>query len=241
MANSNGTYGQGLVDGLAPMISISEVGRVFQDTTNSIAAKVADLIRTNFHITELDNIIIAPTIARNQTGLSDMTVVAYFVTKNGKNIFYRGKGGNNNNGGRLNLVQTAGSSYNSSGQYGTSAEFDQAIKSLCRVNEKGKAIMNIKKVPGANGVASLELDWASVLSLALGILDDDPYDFTILSLQPIGNNNFSLMLMKKIVTTNDQKGKASGINYGRITQDLMASVNKGNNNHGGNNGGGRSY
>jgi len=241
--NQNGTYGQGLVKGLAPVIDTPEIGRVFQDTTKAFAAKVVEVIRNSFNITELDNIIIAPTMARNAVGITDLTAVAYFVTKNGKNIFYRGKGNNGNGNGRINMVQAAGSGYNSTGNYGTSNEFDQAIKSLCKINEKGKAIMNIKKVPNARDVASLELDWTSVMALALGIQDDDPYDFRILTVQPIGDSNFSMMIMKHIVSDSSQKGKVSGINYGRITKDLMESVNRGSGNHnnGGNNGNGRSY
>lgn len=243
MSNNN-THGKNLVEGLAPAIEVSQVGSVFQDTTQGLAAKIADEFRTTYGIAELDNVIITPRLAKNSVGIADVMVKFYFNTKEvqgqgEQNIFYRGKGKNQNaGGGRINMISSSGST--GSGQYGTSDKFKKIFTPICKVNDQGKAIMAIKSVPQAQNIAELEVDFNSVLCIVLGITSDDSYDFAILNWTPIPNtSNFSVMVMKYIVAGGGRKGKNSGINYARIEQESLRRFNNGG--HQGNNGGGRSY
>lgn len=233
-------YGAALIEGLKPAIDLSEMGKVFQDTTQGLSAKLADMIQNTFGIKETDNLIITPKLSRGSAGISDISATVFFITdKGGNNIFYRGKGGNNQSAnGRTSLVNLNGNG-GGTGHFGTSKDFDKVMKPLCKVNEKGNPIMNLKSVPGHSNVAMLELDFSSLMCLALGIDPKDNYDFLILSVVPIGSgDNFSITLMKYI-TGGDRKGKTSGINYSRIETDLFNRANGGGNRGG--NGSGRSY
>lgn len=236
---SNQNYGADLIKGLAPAIETPEIGKVFNDTTQALAEKIADEFRTTFGITETDKIIITPKLARNSTGISDVTVNAYFsVSGASGNVYYRGKGGaNKTNEGRISLMNTAGAGSGGSGIYGTSEQFVSVMKPLCRTNpDNGKLMLNLRSVQGTN-VASLELDFNAVMCLVLGITPNDVYDFLILQMSPIANtNNYTMLYMKYIAGNGSRKGKTSGINYARIEQDLFRRVN----NNGGNNGG-RNY
>ena len=119
------------------------------------------------------------------------------------------------------------------GPFGTSEHFNTVIKPLCKVNEKGNPIMNIKTVPGANGLAQIELDFNALLCLALSIKPNDPYDFGILSVDPIPNtNNFSIVIMKVIASNGVRKGRTGQVNYARIEQDQYNRFNGGNRNNG---------
>lgn len=242
MSNNN-KYGADLIAGLAPAIETPEIGKVFNDTTQGLAEKLLDEFRTTYGIPEMDKIIITPKLARNSTGVSDVTVTAYFAVGGaGGNVYYRGKGGaNKTNEGRISLLQTAGSGSGGAGIFGTSKEFESVMKPLCRVNaDNGKPMMNLRAVQGTN-VASLELDFSSVMCLILGIMPNDQYDYIILQMTPIANtSNYTMLYMKYIAGNGSKKGKSSGINYARIEQDLFRRVNNGNGG-GNNNGGGRSY
>lgn len=241
--SENNKYGQQLVAGLKPAIELPEMGKVFQDTTQGLASKLADLIKTTFGIPEVDNLIITPKLARNSVGISDVSATIFFVTdKGGKNIYYRGKGGNNQaQNGRISMVNMNGGGAGT-GRYNTSDEFRSVMMPLCKTNEKGNAVMDIRSVERFNNVASLELDFSALMCLALGIDPKDNYDFIILTMTPIPNtDNFSMTFMKHISSAGDHKGKASGINYARIAQDLFNRSNNGGGRNNGNNGGGRGY
>ena len=131
------------------------------------------------------------------------------------------------------MVNTAGIAAGGTGPFGTSEHFNTVIKPLCKVNEKGNPIMNIKTVPGANGLAQIELDFNALLCLALSIKPNDPYDFGILSVDPIPNtNNFSIVIMKVIASNGVRKGRTGQVNYARIEQDQYNRFNGGNRNNG---------
>jgi hypothetical protein len=245
MSNNNGNngsnYGADLIKGLAPAIEIPQIGNLFQDTTQGLAEKLLDEFRTTYGIPETDKIIITPRLARNNTGVSDITVTVYFALDNASgNVYYKGKGnkGNKGNNGRINVLGVSGGS--GTGQFGTSEKFNQVMKPLCKVSEKGKPIMNLKAVPGTHSVCSLELDFSSVMCIALGIKPNDAYDYLILQLTPVANtNNYTMLVVKYFSGNGSRKGKSSGINYARIEQDLFRRVN--NNGGNGNNNGGRNY
>lgn len=232
--SQNNTYGTGLIDGLKPAMDIPEIGRIYKDTLGNLATKVRAELATSFKLEECDKVIIMPRLARNQVGASDIGVTAFFVPTPGGNIYFRGKGKNNSggNGGRINMIQSAGAAAGGTGPFGTSAEFEQVIKPLCKTNDKGEPVMTIKQQRG--GVASVELDFNAVMCLVLGIKPKDPYDFTVINIMPIADNNFMIVAAKMIVG-GQSKGSKSNIDYAQLEREIYRRYNSGGNN---NNGGG---
>lgn len=236
----NEGYGQKMIEGLSPAISIPKIGEVFKDTTQALAVKINEEISGTFDLPELDNIIITPRIARNGVGATELIVNAYFSTLNPNgNIYYRGGKGKNYRGesGRINVANLSGAGVGGTGPFGTNEHFNKVIKPLCKVNDKGNPIMNIKSVPGANGLAQIELDADAVFCLALGIKPNDPYDFSILSVEPVANtNNFSIVIMKMVTSNGVRKGRNSQVNYSRIEQEVYKRYNNGGGNNRNNSG-----
>ncbi|MCM1218503.1 MAG: hypothetical protein NC548_28785 [Lachnospiraceae bacterium] len=236
MSTNNNTYGNGLVDGLKPAMDIPQIGAIFKDTLANIAKKLRAELAGSFKLTECDNVIILPRLAKNSVGATEIGVTAFFVPTPGGNIYFRGKGKNNSgNGGRVNMIQSAGAAAGGTGPFGTSAEFEQVIKPLCKTNDKGEPIMTIKQQRG--GVASVELDFNAVMCLVLGIKPNDSYDFSVISIMPIADNNFMIVVAKMIVGRQN-KGSKSNIDYAQLEREMMRRFNNGGGN---NNGGGRQF
>ncbi len=223
--------------GLNPLIPMTLIGKIYATTTDEMGKALVERFRDNLHITEVDNVMFMPALSRSGAGLSDLAVKVYFMTQNGKNVYYRGKGNNQGPNGRINMISVAGGSYNSTGLYGRSKEFDDTFKPLCKLSDNGKPIMNIKSEQHNRGLASLELDWQKVMMMVMGVTPDDQFNFTIIHVTPIANtNNFNVMVAK-VAANKTQSGK-SGADYSRIATDWNNLVNG---RHGNNNGGGRSY
>lgn len=231
-------YSEEMIAGLNPVIPMQEIGKVFRDTTQDLANKFCAEFGQRAKLPEFDKAIIVPKVARNAVGASELVCYAYFYTNNsGGNIFYKGKGGKNNrtSNGKINMIASAGYNQNGSGPYTLSPHFNETIGMLCRTNDQGRPIINVKTVQ--NGVACVELDANAVIAYALGITSNDAYDFDIISVVPIGNTtNFSIAMMKYISNDgNVHNGRNSKINYNRIEQEQFRKLNGGNGN------GGRNY
>lgn len=236
--NNNGVTNNGRIEGVSSTIGLQQIGSVFSDTTQSLSAKIVEEISTTFGLTELDNIIITPKIAKNGVGASEFVVTAYFSTNNPNgNIYYRGNKNKNRQGRFVSVLDVVGSSNSGIGPFGTSETFNAVIKPLCKVGDNGSPIMNIKTVPGSNSLAQLELDFNAVMCIALCIKPNDPYDFSIMSVTPIQKDansnfasNFSIGICKFITNTSSRKGRSSQFNYNRVEQEQFNRLNNNNNN-----------
>lgn len=241
---NNGNYYQSLEDKiLHTPTGMQLIGATFKGTTERLATAALDLISTDLRIPELDNIIFTPIMARNDVGVSDIMVNAYFTTGDASgNIYYRGGKGKKARieNGRLDMVSVAGVASGGTGPFGTSDYFRHVIQPLCKRNDKGNVAFNIKSTQ-FNGQAQIELDFNAVMCIILGIAPNDPVDFTIEDVRPIPNteNDFSVVVTKIATGGNgSRKGRNGKINYARISNDLF---NRYNNNNGGKNNGRRSY
>lgn len=229
-----------MIEGLRPAIECAEVGRVYQCTTEELGYKLAEELVTRFKLVECDNIILTPKLAKNQTGAYDIYAKAYFTQQPNGNVYKKGSGNGNrrNNDGRIDMVGTSGTG-GGTGAFGVSDQFRQIMGPLCKVNDNGKPIMNLRTVQGFPNAAELELDFYALMCLALGIKPEDCYNFAILQVTPINTtNNFNLLYMKLISANGYRKGNNSKINYARIAQNEFRKYNSNGNQ---NNGGGRSY
>lgn len=230
-----------LISGLKPALESHPRGMLYQETNQTFAAKVAECFRSTLGIPEVDQIMITPKISRSWVGADDIIAVIYFtVGKGSSNIFYRGKGNNRGSNGRINMVQSAGYGSGGGGMFNTSENFRKVIAPFCKVDQNGKAMMNLKAVQGYRDVASLDVDFMALLCLFLGITNDDQYDCTVFSVEPVQNTDkvYNMMFTKYIVQGGNKNRGKSGVNYDRISQDQWNRVNG---NSKGGNGNGRSY
>lgn len=233
-------YKETLMERLKLSVDSPKIGDIYQDTTQGLGVRINELLVRMTGITELNNIIISPTMAKTDAGASSMHCVAYFDTTGGGNgnIFYRGKKDNRSAGGKINMVSTAGVASAGSGPFGTSANFDKAFKPLCPIGKNGERLMVIKHVD--RGLASLELDFDEVAKTAFGISSNDPYVYSFLYVAPIPNtNNFSITFAKMISNQGGMQ-RNTKFNYDRIEQEQFKRYNNGGGRNN-NNGGGRRY
>lgn len=230
----NESYAQKLVEGLKPIVGIPTSGMIFKDNTDHLATKIVEEISTRFNIPELDNIMFTPRLAKSDVGAAEIVTMAFFTTNGGGNgnIYYRGgKNGKNNRSqnGRFNMVNVAGVAAGGTGPFATSDEFRKVFMPLCKTNEKGNPIFNIKSVQGMNGLAQIELDFNAVMCLALGVTPNDQYDFSVMNITPIPNtNNYNITLAKFIAGGGVKKGRNGEVNYNRISSELFNRYNSGN-------------
>lgn len=232
-----------LVAGLKPALESHPRGMLYQETNVTFASKCAECFRSSLGIMEVDQIVVTPKVSRSYVGADDLIATMYFsVGKGSENVFFRGKGNNRGSSGRVNMVQSAGYGAGGGGMFGTSEKFRQVIGPFCKTDQNGKALMNLKSVPGYSNVASLEIDFMALLCLFLGVSNDDQYDCTVFSVEPVPNtdNVCNMMFVKYIVQGGNKNRGKSGVNYDRIGADQWNRVNGGNRG-GGNNNGGRSY
>lgn len=223
-------YQNKLVEGLNPLANMTKIGHIYRDTLQGLSEKVMELITSDYGIPELDNIMIIPKLSNNNpAGASELVATAYFSTSDGNgNIFYRGKGHNRNNNGRISMVGNINTGGNT-GPFAVSDHFRQVFNPLCNVNTvngRDKVAMTFKTVPGCNRTASLDLNANAVIALALGITPTDNYEFMIMNISPISNTtNFSVVLAKYIMSSGVRKGKNSSINYAKLEQEQFNRVN----------------
>lgn len=234
-----------MLEEMQKSIGIQQSGVLFTDTTQGLAAKLTEEISTSLGISSLENIIITPKVTRkNEAGVEDFMVTAFFSTSdpNG-DVYYNNKKNNNRNSNTI--FEMAGISGRNYGQFGMSEKFIQTIKPLCKVGNNGDYLLNLKSVQKVRDLVSLELNFYSLMCLALNIKPNDPFNFSIVYCDPIyqGNGdgnitNFDIGIIKRIVKNrNKGKGKYSHIDYNRLEQDQYNKLNNVNNN----NNGGRRY
>lgn len=236
--NNNPKGGQDLEAGLVPAIEMSELGRVYIESTQSIANKVVPLFEASAGIRGVDNIIITPRLSNDEVGVERLYATAYINVGQGSGIYYRGKGNSRRDSGRINILDlNGGNSGNSTGPFGMTDEFRSAIQAFCRIDHNGNPIVRLERVPNTKDVASIELDANKVLALALGVESKGNYDFSVLRCEPIPSpeNNFNLLLYKYIYSTGVTQGRSKKVNYAAVSDDLLGKYNNNN----GNNGGGR--
>lgn len=241
--NNNPKDGQNLVAGLVPAIEMSELGRAYIESTQSIANKVLPLFESTAGIRGVDNIIFTPRLSNDEVGIEQLYVRAYISVGNGSGIYYRGKNNNRRDSGRINILDlNGGNSGNSTGPFGMTDEFRSAIQAFCRIDHNGNPIIRLEKVPNAKDVASIELDANKVLALALGVTNTGNYNFSVLRCEPIPSpgNNFNLILYKYIYSTGVTQGRSKKINYAAVSDELLDRYN-GNNNGGGRRNNRRNY
>lgn len=229
---TNESYAQKLVEGLDTVVAIPTCGKIYKDNTDHLATKIVEEISTRFNIPELDNIMFTPRLSKTDVGAAEIVTMAFFTTKDASgNIYYRG-GKNKNNrtqSGRVSMVNVAGVAAGGTGPFGTSENFRRTFIPLCKTNEKGNPIFNIKTVQNTNGLAQIELDFNAVMCLALGVSPNDQYDFSVMNVCPIPNtNNYNITLAKFISGGGVKKGRSGEVNYSRISNELFNRYNGGN-------------
>lgn len=207
----------GLLEGLLETaVPFKTAGVEFVETTDSLAAKIVDVLDETFGIHEIDHCLLYP--RRNKQGqVVDFDAVLYFNTAKGGNNRTITRLGENNNSrrqdGRTNLMAYVGQR-TPSGAFDLSNEFKKAIAPYAELDNNNNIVVYADE--NRKEIAIVEANFFKLLAMLLNVKSNDCYDFTVADCVPVNNRedciNFRLIIVKEILPDNRRKNK-SGINY----------------------------
>ena len=230
-------YPNSLVDKLTETaIPIAPVGAMFRENTQRMAKFVVDWLNNTCNIVEADHVIMYPKYDK-QNNIVDFDMYCYFNTKNSatnKNAMitkiYNGKA-TRNNVGRANLADLIGQN-TSTGGFSMTNQFKSLVGSIADLNNDGNIIIRAdRQYPF---VATIKLDFFKVISLLLGITDEDNFNFTVMSCDPITNGgdnmDYSLLIAKFIdINNSNRRGKNGKINYAYSDRQMITNNSRSGN------------
>ena len=240
-----------LVDGLTTLsVSLPQVGAEFLDTCSNIQQKLLDdIFLKSFGIKEIDRLLIYPVIDRDRS-VSDIMCYAYFDTsiRDAKDVTRKSSANAVNNSRRQTVMDNYGGYSSSSGdEFEFSPHFKQTISPLCDLDKDGNIVYQTSDAD--RSMCIIELNFWLVGALMLHIGDNDPYNFTVLSVEPTGARRKddpkleeSAILMSKYIDNSATRRKPRNNNGRRIdyaTMDREILNRRLGNKNNGNNGGRR--
>ena len=233
MANNveGNKYPNSLVDNLnSTAIPITPVGAIFRETTQTLARFVVDWLNNTCKISEADHVLMYP-IYDKSNKIVDFDMVCYFNTKNSMNSknrmiskVYSGKA-TRNNAGRADLASLLGQN-TSTGGFNMTNEFKTLVGSIAELNNDGNLIIRADRTYPF--VAVIKLDFFKVISLLLGITDEDNYNFSVMNCDPVANNDsmdYSLLIAKFIDINNNRRGN-HGVNYTSSDRQMITNYSR---------------
>lgn len=237
MANNNqnkGNNGYGnqydatsLVEGLmdvSPSCNMHSVG--FRDKKSKLEVDLESIIAGTLGVDEIEHLAIMPRFTRDGR-LTDILCRAFFNTEGiaEGNIVRKGSGSmvKSNRSTILDLVDGGG--IIGGGDFEISDNFKKVFSPLL-INSEGKFIIN--SIPQNRYIAVLDLDFNALMCLLLKIKSDSPYNFTILDVKPVDNNDF-IMIYSKFIDTGsrrrNRKGRNSRVNYQDLDREWAKQTN----------------
>ena len=218
-------------------VPLSQVGLVFKEKISILQSKVEDLIANTFGIEEIDHVFIYPDIERNGT-ICQIVCRAYFNTKGvTKGNIVRAGNGTATNNGQPTILSLMGSNVNQGG-FDVSDDFKKKFAALQAQTDDKSNKLKIYGIKGNRDIAVLDLDFFAVMSVVLGIGSDSPYDYSVLSVSPIGSGNnpdYTILISKFIDAGNRNKGrrKNRNVDYTSLDREFSNKVSGGRNNNNG--------
>ena len=174
----------------------------FKEKASSLAIKFEQMFIDSFHINEIDHIFVKPKLNRDGT-LATVLCRAYFDTKDvvSGNIVRKsfiGEGNGNNAQTVRTIIPLVGGGVVGGGDFTLSDNFKECLAPLS-INDDGR--IDIRTIPRNKWIATMDLDFFALMSVALGIKSNDPYNFTIVEAKSISNgSDYSINIMKYIDT-----------------------------------------
>ena len=234
-----------LVDGLTTLsISLPQVGAEFLDTCSNIQEKILnDIFIKNLGFKEADRLLIYPVIERDRT-VSDIVCYAYFDAASRDAQHVKLKNGANavNSAKRQTVMDGMVISSSGDDNFDFSNHFTEMIAPLCDLDREGK--FKTRSLEVDPSICVVELNFWLVGALFLRISDDDPYNFTVLSVEPTGARRRddpkleeSALLISKFIdnSTTHRKPRNNGrrIDYATMDRELLNQRLGNRNNNGG--------
>ena len=196
-------------------------------TGDSISSKMIDKLSKIDGLEDIDNIFITPTLSKDYIGASEITVnLAFDVRRPDGEIKLRSVG-KSSNGRKKSIFDFQGTMSSDDSMFDVSKKFEQAISGLCNTDRNGdpiiKLIANKEKNPT---LAVVEINADSFFNMVMNISDPTRYEYTIVSVTPIGNNNFVYEISKRLLPAK-RSGKRYGNEGDKIAKRLYAEQNHG--------------
>lgn len=214
--NRNGFTKEEVIHNLTDLaIEMSLSGIILSMDTPSLANNLVNLIDESYGITEIDHIYIYPKYEKGI--ISDFGVVMYFAAgRNGEGNISRNsaRSNNRNNNNDIDLTQFV-SNKMTTGGFSTTQNFKSKIAPLSELDRDGNLVIRADK--DRPEIAMIDGDFFKLMSLALKIGNNDPYDFQIVSCDPLNNKkdcvDYRLQIIKEVVPTKKKSKRNNSINY----------------------------
>lgn len=225
MANNSNNKGQymqttydaaTLAEGLDTLnIQLNKNSSGYKEKLSNLQALLESMVEYTFGIREIDHIGILPKFDRNKK-LTTVLCRAYFDTRGvvDGNIKRKGAG----TGGNNTILSMLGGAIAGDGDFEVSDQFKKIFAPLSAYDDNK---LHIDSIPRNPNIACVDLDFFAVMTLALNIKADDPYNFTILGAEPIGKgDDFMMSFTKYIDIRPGKRGRRNkGINYGSLDRE----------------------
>ena len=229
-------------------VPLNDYGHMWKETCTSLQEKIVNRVFVeDLQLPEIDRVLIYPVIERDRT-VSDILCFAYFDTasKDAKHIT-RKSSQISTVPGRQTVMDSDPVRYD--GDFNKDDHFIAMIAPLTDLDENGDII--VKSAQADPSMAIVELNFWLVGALLLHIMEDDPYNFTVLHVEQTGvrrkdNDKLedSVICLAKYIDYGNRRSKSRSNNGRRIDYRSMDAdlINQrlGRNNNG-NNGGGRRF
>ena len=215
-----------LVAGLEKVaIPLNKAAINYREKTSALQVKLEDLIANTFGISEIDHVFVMPKISRDGQ-LQTVLCRAYFNTQNvtSGNIVRRGVG--SAKGGTRTILDLAGmGAATGSGDFELSDQFKAVFAPLSPYDD---GQLKVGSIPRNRDIACVDIDFFAIMTMALGIDSNAPYDFSILSAEPIGRGDDYVLLISKYISTNNGKRgrhKGSRVDYNSLDKEWSKQNN----------------
>ena len=224
-----------LVQGLSDTnISIPTYGKVWRVTCEQLEQQVEDLYQTSLGMPELSHVLIYPEVDSRSKDVCNMRTIFYFDTQTPKSSITRN--GDPNKPGVKTILDFAPSK-GAAGEFSVTDKFISTMSPVAILDGNDK--IPIKSVPDKR-IACVEVDFFLLMALCLNIDEDQPYNFTVLTVDAgnRGNNGYEnavITILKFIDNSrryNRNRNAGSKIDYRSMDKAFIRSSQPG---------GGRNY
>lgn len=205
-------------------------GTIFTVSSNELVAKMEEILINSLCIDQVDGVLMdIITQNGNVTEIHCYAVMNLNDAKPGTSMIAlnRAAGGSYKGGdGRTrigNVMPISGRNNLCGGKYIFGPDFTSKLGSIAVLDNDDNIV--VTEAPGGgrnNKVALVELDFFKMMCVGLDVSDDDPFDWSLISADPLGGDNYSLMFTKFIVNKKigKRKGGGANIDYTAIKRGL---------------------
>lgn len=168
-----------LVKGLSEtLVALPKNGVQFRATCDQLATAMEKLYQDVLKFPELEHVWIYPEFDRGEKINYMHTIFCFNTTVENSSIT---KNGDPNGSGIKTILDYAPSKC-ASGEFSVSKKFTEYMSAVAILDNNGN--IPIRAVPNNRNIAAVEVDFMQVMALCLNIDEDQPYNFTVLTVDP---------------------------------------------------------